>query len=75
MPAETLAQIRVDPDRGPSPEGDFSISPNAFIALLLIGFLVGGVGHLYRSKTLVASGVLMIFLATVGIPVYLAITR
>jgi hypothetical protein len=33
-----------------------------------LGFLVGTAGHVVRSKALVAAGILMIFLATVLLP-------
>jgi hypothetical protein len=44
------------------------LSPNAFIALMGIGFLVGTAGHIVKSKAIVAAGILMIFLATVLLP-------
>ena len=44
------------------------LSPRAYIALMGIGFLVGTAGHVVRSKALVAAGILMIFLATVLLP-------
>jgi hypothetical protein len=44
------------------------LSPRAYIALMGLGFLVGTAGHIVKSKTLVAAGVLMIFLATVLLP-------
>jgi hypothetical protein len=69
-----LAQL-LDPDRGPEPTGDWRSDPKAFVALILAGFLVGTLGHLFKSKTMVATGILMIFLATVGIPLYLQLTR
>jgi len=65
----------LDPDKGPKPTGDWRSDPKAFLALILIGFLVGALGHLFKSKTMVATGVLMIFLATVGVPLYLHLTR
>ena len=74
MIAPVLAQF-LDPERGPEPTGDFRVEPEAFIALLLAGFLIGIIGHIYKAKTLVATGILMIFLATVGVPVYLQLTR
>ena len=73
LPA-VLAQF-LDPDRGPEPSGDFRIEPEAFVALLLAGFAIGIIGHIVKAKTLVAAGILMIFLATVGLPVYLQLTR
>ena len=44
------------------------LSPKAYIALMGIGFIVGTAGHVVRSKILVAAGLLMIFLATVLLP-------
>ena len=69
-----LAQF-LDPDQGPEPSGDFRIEPEAFVALLLAGFAIGILGHIVKAKTLVAAGILMIFLATVGLPVWLQLTR
>ena len=72
--AQVLAQF-LDPERGPEPSGDFRIEPEAFVALLLAGFAIGILGHIVKAKTLVAAGILMIFLATVGLPVWLQLTR
>ena len=72
--AAVLAQF-LDPEQGPEPSGDFRIEPEAFVALLLAGFAIGILGHIVKAKTLVAAGILMIFLATVGLPVYLQLTR
>jgi hypothetical protein len=44
------------------------LSPRTYIALLGIGFIVGTIGHIVKSKVLVAAGILMIFLATVLLP-------
>jgi hypothetical protein len=72
--APLIAQL-LDPDRGPEPSGDFRVEPEAFVALLLAGFAIGILGHIVKAKTLVAAGILMIFMATVGLPVYLQLTR
>jgi hypothetical protein len=69
-----IAQF-LDPDRGPEQTGDWRIEPKAFLILLIAGFVVGTLGHLYKSKTMVATGILMIFMATVGVPVFLQLTR
>jgi hypothetical protein len=69
-----LAQF-LDPNQGPEPTGDWSEEPEKFMALVLLGFVVGILGHLFKVKTMVATGILMIFLATVGLPVYLQLTR
>jgi hypothetical protein len=65
----------LDPNQGPEPTGDWSEEPAKFIALVLLGFVVGILGHLFKVKTMVATGILMIFLATVGLPVWLQLTR
>jgi hypothetical protein len=65
----------LNPDQGPQQTGDFRVSPGFFVALLGVGFLVGVIGHIVRSKTLVAVGVTLIFLATVLIPIALNATR
>ena len=44
------------------------LSPRAYIALMGIGFVVGTAGHVVKSKAMVATGILMIFLATVLLP-------
>jgi hypothetical protein len=65
----------LSPNQGPEQTGDFRVSPTFFVVLLGVGFLVGTVGHLYRSRTLVTIGVTLIFLATVLIPIALTATR
>ena len=65
----------LDPSRGPEQTGDFRISPTFFLALVVFGFLVGSFGHIIKSKTMIALGVLMIFSGTVLVPLMLAITN
>ena len=50
------------------PLAAFAPSPAPFVALMAVGFVIGGVGHLYHSKTMIATGIGMIFLATLGLP-------
>ena len=45
------------------------MSPSVFIALFGLGFVVGAVGHLVRSRTLVATGVLLVLVATILLPI------
>jgi hypothetical protein len=44
------------------------LSPRTYIALMGIGFIVGTAGHVVKSKAMVAAGILLIFLATVLLP-------
>lgn len=46
----------------------FPHSPGPYVALLLIGFGVGILGHLTRSRVLVAAGVALIFLGALLLP-------
>ena len=48
---------------------EFSPDPGPYIALFGIGFMIGVFGHIISSKTLVAAGILMVFLSTVLLPV------
>jgi hypothetical protein len=65
----------LDPNSGPRQSGDFRVSPGFFIALFGIGFALGIVGHLAKSRLLVGLGILMVFGATVLIPIALQATR
>jgi hypothetical protein len=56
------------PDDGPGQSGDFRVSPTFFLVLLGLGFLIGTLGHIIKSKTLIAAGILMIFAATIFLP-------
>jgi hypothetical protein len=52
----------------PVPLAAFDPSPVPFVVLMAAGFLIGGVGHVYKSKTLIATGIGLIFMATLGLP-------
>ena len=65
----------LDPRGGPEQRGDFRVSPTFFLALVVGGFLVGTVGHVIKSRIVVAIGIGMIFLATIFIPIALGISR
>jgi Flp pilus assembly protein TadB len=65
----------LDPGSGPDQSGDFEVSPSFFIVLLVLGFVIGGVGHLIKSRTLVAAGVILIFAATVFIPIAIGVSN
>jgi ABC-type phosphate transport system permease subunit len=42
--------------------------PGIFIGLLVLGFLVGTAGHIYKSNFAIGLGIAMVFAATVVIP-------
>ena len=59
----------LDPSSGPGQGGDFRVSPAFFVRLLVLGFVIGTIGHIIKSRTLVAIGVLLGFGATVLLPI------
>ena len=46
----------------------FSPSPVPFVVLMALGFVVGVTGHVYRSRPLIATGIGLIFVATLLLP-------
>jgi hypothetical protein len=46
----------------------FPTRPGPYIALMLIGFVIGILGHVFRVKLLIASGVILIFLGALLFP-------
>lgn len=52
----------------------FETDPLPFIVLMGLGFLVGVTGHVYKSRSVIATGIGMIFAATILLPlgVYLS---
>jgi hypothetical protein len=65
----------LDPGSGPEQSGDFRVSPTFFVVVLLLGFLIGTVGHVVKSRTLVALGIGLVFSATVALPVVVALSN
>ena len=48
------------------PKGDPDIA--VFIVIMLIGFMVGTAGHIVHSRRLIITGIVLIFAATVVLP-------
>jgi hypothetical protein len=65
----------LDPGSGPDQSGDFRVSPTFFVAVLLLGFVIGTFGHVVKSRTLVALGIGLVFSATVALPVVVALSN
>jgi len=49
-----------------------SIGP--YVSLMIAGFVIGILGHLFRSRWLVAVGIILIFLAALALPLALNVT-
>jgi hypothetical protein len=49
----------------------FSPSPTPFVVLMVLGFLIGTAGHVYRSRPAIATGIGLIFIATLLLPLAL----
>ena len=61
---DALVVFALNLDTGPFD----NLSPRGYIVLMGLGFLVGTAGHIVRSKVMIAAGILMIFLATLLLP-------
>ena len=46
----------------------FEPDPLPFVILMGLGFLIGIGGHVYKSRTAIATGIGMIFIATILLP-------
>lgn len=57
---------------GPVP--NWNPSPGFFIALMALGFLVGTAGHVYKSNFWIGTGIAMVFLATIVLPLLIYAT-
>jgi len=52
------------------PSQDEATDPKRYLILLAVGFVIALLGHMTRTKTLIASGIALIFLATFILPLY-----
>ncbi len=50
-------------------------SPDPYIALMLVGFVIGILGHMIRARWLVAAGVALICLGALLIPLLVNLTE
>jgi hypothetical protein len=57
----------------PSPE--FGANPTPFVMMMVAGFVIGVAGHVVRSRSTVALGIGLIFLATFVLPLLVNIAR
>ncbi len=48
------------------PSGDPNLA--LFVGIMLAGFVVGTMGHVIHSRTMIILGIVMIFLATIVLP-------
>jgi len=63
------------PGSGPGQSGDFRVSPTFFILVLGAGFVIGTAGHIIKSRTLQAIGVILVLAATVVLPIAYTVSQ
>jgi hypothetical protein len=56
------------------PSQDVATDPKRYLILLGVGFVIALLGHMTRTKTLIAAGIALIFLATFLLPLYFHFT-
>ncbi len=66
--------IRRVPDLAPPLAALLPHSPGPYVALLLIGFATGILGHLFRARWLVVAGIILIFLGAFLFPIAVNLT-
>ena len=71
-----LAQLDLGGE-GPdlSPDRSLQTDPTPYLILFGAGFVTAAFGHLTRTKFLIALGLLMVFLATVGLPLVYSLSN
>jgi hypothetical protein len=50
------------------PDPKFRTDPEPYLILFGAGFLIAVFGHILKVKAMIAAGILMVFLATVALP-------
>jgi hypothetical protein len=50
------------------PDPKFRTDPQPYLILFGVGFLIAVMGHIFKFKVMIAAGILMVFLATVLLP-------
>lgn len=66
--------IAAVPDLAPPLAALLPHSPGPYVALLLIGFAAGILGHLIRARWLVVAGIILIFLGAFLFPIAVNLT-
>ena len=56
------------------PSQDVATDPKRYLILLAVGFLIALLGHMTKIKTLIATGIALIFLATFILPLWFHFT-
>lgn len=59
----------------PDPSPEFGSSPTPFVMLMVAGFVIGILGHLVRSRPLVAIGVGILFVGTFLFPLAIYLSK
>lgn len=48
---------------------DYEFSPTPFVTVFVIGFTLGALGHLFKSKTMIAAGIALVYVAVLILPI------
>ena len=59
----------------PDPSPEFGSSPWPFVILMLTGFVIGIFGHIIKSKPVIATGIGLIFLGTLVLPLIVNLSK
>jgi hypothetical protein len=70
-----LAEFELPKRPDLEPDSSVGTDPKPYLILFGVGFLTAVLGHLFKVKLLIAVGILMVFLATVLLPLYLQLSQ
>lgn len=66
-----LVLVFAEPNNFLGKEFEFAPRLGPFLALAFFGFVMGVLGHLFNSKTMVVTGIVIVFLAIIALPIVL----
>jgi hypothetical protein len=61
--------------QGLEQSGAATFNSTAFIALMALGFAIGAIGHVYKSKLLIALGIALILFVSVGFQLFVGVFK
>ena len=59
----------------PDPTPEFGADPRPYVALTLVGLVVGVLGHVFRARTMVVVGIVLVLAGTFILPLGVHISK
>ena len=59
----------------PDPAPEFGADPRPYVALTLVGLVVGILGHVFRTRAMVVVGIVLVFAGTFVLPLAVHLSK